>query len=478
MDMSYSETCGSPLESRSFKEHFEAFLANPNYIIVVMLLCTVANIASLELVVYGIYTLLAVYILVFAQDILGLMPLVMACYLAPSMGNNPGRNNTSIFAFSHGGWLIAIYGCLLVIALLIRIVKNRQQLISKKNILLPGLLLLCASYMLSGIGSSAYPESLGKNLLFAFVQCCAIALPYWLFSGCVNWKKVRVDYFAWLGFCIGLSLLVQVGWIYLTQNVVINGVIHRSRIFTGWGIHNNIGGILAMMIPYAFYLATKYHKGWIGTVVGSALLICTLLTCSRNSIFIGLAIYAACIYLMLNYAKNPKANTIALISVCIGILLVLIFFHKQLLLLFSDILSLGLDPSSRDDIYVEGFKLFANAPIFGNSFYSPGYQPWDWSQVADFSAIFPGRWHNTIVQLLASCGILGLGAYLYHRVQTIRFFLQNRSKETTFIGCSIFVLLLCSLFDCHLFNIGPALFYSMALAFAEHCHELKNTLVK
>lgn len=473
--MSYSETCGIFPKWRSFKERFEAFLEKPIYIILVMILCGLSNIASAELIVYGIYTLLAVYILVFARDILGLMPLLIACYLAPSMVNNPGRNADSIFSLSGGGWLILIYAGLLIAAMLFRVVRDRKQLITKKNCLLSGLLLLCAGYLLSGIGSAAYPASLGKNLLFAFMQSCAIALPYWLFSGCVNWKKVRVDYFAWLGFCMGILLITQLGWIYLTQKVVTDGIIHRHLIYTGWGMHNNIGVLLAMAIPFAFYLATRYHKGWIGTVVGSALLICVLLTCSRSSILMAFGIYAICIYLMLNYAKNRRANTIALVSICSGIALILILFHDQLLLLFSDILSRGLDPSNRDDIYIEGWKLFVQAPVFGNSFYSPGYVPWDWSQVANFSAIFPGRWHNTIVQLLTSCGIVGLGAYLYHRIQTALFFWKNRTKETTFIGCSVLVLLLCSLLDCHLFNIGPALFYSMALAFAEHCHELRNS---
>ena len=33
------------------------------------------------------------------------------------------------------------------------------------------------------------------------------------------------------------------------------------------------------------------------------------------------------------------------------------------------------------------------------------------------------------------------------------------------------VLLVCSLLDCHFFNLGPVLLYSMGLAFAENCIE-------
>ena len=57
---------------------------------------------------------------------------------------------------------------------------------------------------------------------------------------------------------------------------------------------------------------------------------------------------------------------------------------------------------------------------------------------------------------------------MLHRIQTLRLFLKNPAKEQVFIGCSVAALLVCSLFDCHMFNIGPVLFYSMALAYAEH----------
>ena len=39
---------------------------------------------------------------------------------------------------------------------------------------------------------------------------------------------------------------------------------------------------------------------------------------------------------------------------------------------------------------------------------------------------------------------------------------------TGYVGLSVAVLLATSMFDCHLFNVGPTLFYSMALAFGEN----------
>lgn len=465
--MVYFETPVKIQRNNSVIDKINTFLSTPQYIMLAMLFSAFANIFALELVFYTAVVALVIYVCLFGKDLLPLMPLFMCCYLAPSVGNNPGHSNQSLFFADHGGIFIMILGAIIAAALAVRIIKGRKAFSAKRSRLLPGLLILSLAYFLSGIGSQAYPDALTKNLLFALLQAAALILPFCILYWGVDWENARKDYFAWVGFGTGCLLLAEILWIYVKNPVVTDGIINRSQIFTGWGMHNNLGGILAMMIPFAFYLAAKYHRGWIGTVVGSAFLVGVFLTCSRTSILIGSCAYALCIFLMLHYASNRKNNTIALITISVIVLVSIVLFRNYLLRLFSDILSIGLDPSSRDTIYVEGMTLFSKAPIFGNSFYSPGFVPWDWSTVDAFSNFFPPRWHNTIVQLLASTGVVGLAAYGFHRFQTIRLFLAHRNKENNFIACSLAVLLLCSMFDCHMFNIGPVLFYSAALAAME-----------
>lgn len=455
---------GGPLINR-----INRFLATPEYIVVIALLTVLSNILSMELIVYSIFTMVFVYVCIWGGDVLPLMPIFVCCYIAPSTANNPGRNEQSVFFAGHGGIYIACLGGLIAAAVIYRVIRDRRTFFNKKYKLLIGMLILLGAYLLGGLGSPGYRDTAAKNLLIALLEGGSIIVPYFLFSGGVNWKEVRKDYFAWIGFCLGGVLMCQILWAYLTADVVIDGVIHRGNIYTGWGIHNNLGGMLAIMIPFAFYLATKYHRGWIGTVVGSAFLIGVVLSCSRNAIITGSAIYLVCVILMLYYARNRKGNTIAIVTCICVTVLTLTIFHRQILTLFSDLLDQGLSPNSRDSIYYEGLKLFAQHPIFGVSFFSPGYEPWGWSTTAGFTGFFPPRWHNTIIQLLASCGIVGLGAYLFHRVQTVCLFLRGHSKEKTFIGCSMLVLLICSMFDCHFFNIGPTMFYAMALAFMENC---------
>ncbi|MBR4864038.1 MAG: O-antigen ligase family protein [Oscillospiraceae bacterium] len=442
-------------------------MEKPQYIAFVCLFALISNTLAAEPMVYTIYALLTAYVCIHGSDLLPLMPVFACCYIAPSVHNNPGRNEVSVFAGSSGVYM-AVLGGIIAAACIYRLVRDRKKYFGRKYRLLPGMLLLSAAYLLGGIGIPDYWENGASNLLFAFLQGASIWVLYLLFSGGVDWKKAERSYFAWLGFFLGFVLLLEILWIYVSQGVIENGVILRDRIYTGWGIHNNLGAMLVMMIPFAFYLATKEGKVWLGTVSGSLFLVGVFLSSSRNAILTGCGIYFICIVLMLYYASERRKCTIAAL-LCMGAgALGVILLSPKLLVLFSDILALGFDPNSRDGMYVHGMEMFLRYPIFGCSFFSPDLTPWGWSTVEAFAGFFPPRWHNTLVQLLASCGVVGTVAYGIHRVETVVMLFKNRSAEKLFIGCSVLALIICSLFDCHFFNVGPTLFYAMALAFAEN----------
>ena len=459
------------LSERSVFRNIDRFLSSPYFIISVVLATLLSNYWGLELPVYTAFVLVAMYCCIFGRDLLPMIPLVACGYLAPSVDSNPGRNSESIFTWAHGGWYIAILVALLAVSLLFYILKNAKSFFARKRVLLPGMLAVCAAYLLSGIMSPAYPDMVWKNLCFAVLQGVSLLIPYYLISGGVRWNENRKDFLGWTGFGMGCVLLGQLCWIYLTGEILEDGEIVRNRIFTGWGMHNNLGGMIAMMVPFPFYLASKYRKGWIGIVAGTAFLGGVFMSCSRSSILVGTAAYAGCIAIMLIKAQNKKVVFITLGAVCVVAIAGILIFRQQLFKLFWGLISMGLDPSYRDVTWKAGMQQFLKYPIFGGSFYPIDFVPWDFSEVSDFSKIFPPRWHNTIIQLLACTGAVGLLTYVFHRFQTIRLLLKNITREKAFIGCSLLVLLGACLFDCHFFNIGPVLFYSMALAFAENCSE-------
>ncbi len=450
------------------------FITTVPYIALICLLILVANVLSLELLAYTLLIAIGVYVCLLGDDLLGLLPIVAYGYMSPSAADNPGRNGQTVFAPENGGTYILVLGIVLAAAVAVRLIADRKRFLGRRYRLLPGMLLLGLSYALGGLGSPAWPDLALKNLLFALVQTAALLVPYFLFSGGIRWEKTPSGYMAWTGFGAGIVLLCEIAWVYCSGGVIVNGEIDRDLIYTGWGIHNNMGGMLAMMIPFAFYLASKYRRGWLGSVAGAAFLLGIIMTCSRSSILVGAGIFALCALLMLTEAKNRRGNMRALVLVAVITVIVGALFHRQLLRLFHGLLDMGMDPSHRDTFYIAGFKQFLEHPIFGGSFYPFDFSPWGWATNSAVTGFLPPRWHNTVVQLAACCGSLGLLSYGFHRYQTVRMLLCGRSREKTFIGLFVLALCLSSLLDCHFFNIGPALFYSLALAFAENCTDSKN----
>ena len=126
----------------------------------------------------------------------------------------------------------------------------------------------------------------------------------------------------------------------------------------------------------------------------------------------------------------------------------------------------GFSSSSRIEIYEDAIEIFYSFPLFGGGFYginsalSPDEVSWN--------SFFPRMWHNTIFQVMATGGLICLIAYLIHRLQTIALVMKKCNIENFFSALSILSLLLTSLLDCYLFQLGPMLLYASAFAFIEH----------
>ena len=435
---------------------------------------------SLEMVFYYIVGVYVLFVCLFCDDLLPIVPLFLFCYVSPSTRNNPGINSTSIFyGSSLIGMIVIVAVALISIFLRIGLDKNMgyKKLFTKKRALLLGMLILGASYMISGIGSKYYGEIYLKNLLFAFLQFASIFLLYFVFSATINWKKVPKNYFAYLGMAFGLIVVAEIFFAFLFKPVIQGGAIHVGHLRTGWGMKNNVGAVVGFTIPFAFYLACKEKHTYIYFALATIMMIATTLTGSRASMLVAGFIYLICFIFVFFRANNKKwyrisCGIFALLALVIGIL----FWDKieKLFALVPSIINTSsentgsiFNDSSRLSLYKFGLKEFLNFPILGQSFYPVGFDLYEFSTVEAFTSFFPARWHNTIVQLLFSTGIVGFIAYSFHRLQTIKLFFKKPTLEKLFIAASISALLLMSLLDCHFFNLGPTMFYSIFLMFAE-----------
>jgi len=459
-----------------------SFLRKPGYIILMAALAAVSGVFALDLWVYSAFVLVAVYLCLLGEDLLPLMPIAIFCYITPSRDNNPGRNPQSIFYPEHGGAVLIALAAIFVVCLIFRLATDeeigRKAFFAEKRRLLGGMLILGAAYLLSGIGLENYGEVAGKNLLFAFIQFASVFAFYYLFTGTVKWENAPKNYLAWIGMCVGFIVLAQLAENYACGRLfeTVNGklTVNRYNMATGWGMHNNIGGMMAFMLPFPFYLACTQKRSWMFNVLGTILLLGVIISCSRTSMLVAMAIYGFCVYQLLRRKECRKANVSVYVVIAGLVVVSCILFFDRLMDIFALFFEELFVVSERDNLISYGFKQFLDNPIFGGSFFPQGkYVPWDWSNSAEFSSFFPPRWHNTLIQMLASCGIVGFAAYCCHRWQTVKLMLKQRSTENLFISLFLISLLVCSLMDCHFFNVGPVLFYSMALAYGENIHESK-----
>lgn len=448
------------------------FTESPWFVVLVCLMTAVCNVFGAELFFYPLLLLFGIYIAMFGRDFLPCMSIFICFYIAPSVNNNPGRNETSVFYPGNGGILLVSCALVFVVISVIRLILDKElggkRFLQHKRSLTLGMLILGAAYLLGGALSGRYFENGVRGPLFALLQLISVFGMYWFFSGAVKWEKVNPDYYAWVGLGVGLTVCAEVIGIFITNQVIVNSKIQTSLIASGWGNANNIGCMIAMMVPFALGLAQRTKHTWLFSTLGFVMVLLACLTCSRTAIGAAVLIYMITLIPSLRDASKRKQlllfNALALL-----VLIVLVFVFKGYLYrLFEELRNRGFAPRMREIIYPEGFRTFLKNPIFGEGFYPSTDKIYEWSSLEAFKAFLPARWHNTVIQLLASCGIVGLISYGFHRFQTVQLFWRKRNSSAMYIGLSLVALLLMSLLDCHFFNLGPTLFYSMALAFAEN----------
>ena len=459
------------LDKPSYLRAFDDFLYKPTYLLLCWALTVFANVFSAELFTYTCFVLIVVYLCLFGRDLLPVMPLAICSYVAPSRNSNPGLSNDSLFAFSNGGLYILILAAILIAALVYRLIRDRElgraAFWKCKRTLLPGMLALCAGYLLSGLFSDQLAAVGTKNLLLSFIQAASLIVFYGVLTGLVKWEKAPAGYLAWTGMCVGYVLLAELIFIYFRYGVIHDGAIDRILIYSGWGHYNNIGALLAMMIPFPFFLTGKGKHTGLFYISGLLFLAGVLFTCSRASMIVGVITYLASYTTSLLHSRRARANIAIHVFTALVITAIFVLYHDELLRLFQDLIGRGFKPGDRFNGYTAGWQQFLDNPIFGATFYPVDETIYSWSTSAEFVAFFPPRWHNTFLQMLASCGVVGLAAYVFHRVQTFRLFLRHFSGKKMFAFVSMLTLLVTSLVDCHFFNIGPVLFYSAMLAFVE-----------
>lgn len=452
-----------------FFSWISAFIHSKWFVFCLAVFCAVSNVLGYDYYFYMAVAGIAIYISVFGKDYLPYIPLMIFSYIAPSIKNNPSKSENSIFLLDNGGKTLIIMGCAVAVFLLIRLIFDREigfsNAVKTKYKLLGGMVFLGISYLVSGLGSAMLEGFETKNLIFAGIQFLAMVIPYLVISFGVKWNKVVKDYLAFTVICFSLVVAVQIIFAYLTNGVIVDGKPENAFIFSGWGVNTNMGAMVTLAIPFAFYYLAKDKNVIISNIIILFLFFVNVLSLSRNSILVGGLLYVICQIVV--FSKSKKISTKIITALFIILLLTSVYlFNHYVFNMFGFSFANGLNSNGRDEIYKHAVETFYSYPLLGGGFY--GINSTLHPSEVGWNAFFPRMWHNNILQVLATGGLVCFIAYLVHRIQTIKLYMKKPTIENAFIALSLLALLLMSLLDCYFFQLGPMLFYSSALAYIEH----------
>ncbi|MBR2322269.1 MAG: O-antigen ligase family protein [Clostridia bacterium] len=452
-----------------FFSWISAFIRSKWFVFCLAVFCAVSNVLGYDYYFYMAVAGIAIYISVFGKDYLPYIPLMIFSYIAPSIKNNPSKSENSIFLLDNGGKTLIIMGCAVAVFLLIRLIFDREigfsNAVKTKYKLLGGMVFLGISYLISGLGSAMLEGFETKNLIFAGIQFLAMVIPYLVISFGVKWNKVVKDYLAFTVICFSLVVSVQIIFAYLTNGVIVDGKPENAFIISGWGVNTNMGAMVTLAIPFAFYYLAKDKNVFLSNIIILLLFFANVLSLSRNSILVGGLLYVICQIVV--FSKSKKISTKIITALFIILLLTGVYlFNHYVFNMFGFSFANGLNSNGRDEIYKHAVETFYSYPLLGGGFY--GINSTLHPSEVGWNAFFPRMWHNNILQVLATGGLVCFIAYLVHRIQTIKLCKKKPTIENVFIALSLLALLIMSLLDCYFFQLGPMLFYSSALAFIEH----------
>ena len=439
------------------------------------LLMACSEIFGLEIFVIYAYLVFGLLIVLFADDMLGIVPMVCCGYMIFSAENNPGKFPDSLFGQPQGQlalfYAVAVIAVMLIGRLVSMLLEREKRGVPKLTV---GFLLLGASYLLGGAFSPYYD---GRTVLMGFVQIAALCGFYFYLYYTVRWDRVPKGYLPMVISIIGVGMLAEIVGMYFGEGVIReDGSINRVALYTGWGIYNNVGCVMAMCMPAPVYFAVKNKNGWAYTILCTVFYLGVMVTQSRGAMLFGSVVYLGCVVVTLVGSKKKERlwNAVVFAVLLVAVLISAVVFRDKVKDLFASIIDQGWNDAARFATWKACWQRFLEYPGFGVGFYkTPGTLLTEDGMFTEFVDGTPEgtflalRAHNTFFQLISTGGTFAIVAYLVHRVQTLILCFRRPNAEKIVAALCVASLLLTSMVDCHVFNMGPGLMYSAWLVFGE-----------
>ncbi len=369
-----------------------------------------------------------------------------------------------------GPWLLGLSVIIIVSTFVYIFIKHKifKGLSFRDTPLLLSTLILSAAFLLNGAFSSTWEPS---DLLYGALQAILFPLLFLVF-----YKGLKEEndlgglclYVSYVAAVMGVLFSLEIADLYIFGNDYYgtlfseSGAVIKERIHLGWATWNPAGISAAVLIPAIFYGTVKGKHPFAYFACACITYVAALLTFSRNTILASSAAFVACILIACFFGdpKRKKAFRITVGSALLAVVFFVIVFWSEITVFAKDIFDRGLSDNGRFAVWNVAVSNFKSKPVFGTGFY------YFYSPILYNYSFMPLMAHQTFLQLLSSMGLVGLGAYVFYRIDTAGIFFKKPTFEKSMLGLCISVLLCGSMLDNFIFTVFPLFFYSVALAVA------------
>lgn len=445
------------------REQALLFYSSAFYPLWVVVLVFMGHLFSMELLFGALLILSLIPAFFLCSDLrFAVMPFLSFVFIISAKGYSPGNPGYEERFLKPTVMVPAfILAALLVISIVFFCVRNKSNAVKRlQNAkFFYGLLAFSVILLLNGLFSANYTL---KNFLFAFLFVLTLLGVYLLFTFYTAFDKNTVDYFFYCFFLASMLICAELVAAYFTTVEFVNGEIVKGSVVLGWGVWTTVGGMLAFLLPCCFYFAASHKHGWIAYGLGLFQFLCIVLSQSRGALLFGGGALVLSLICLLFCGENRKYNRIYTMILAIGAICVCVLYSDRVFGLIGNFLEFGFADNGRFEMWKIGWSHFLENPLLGSGFYD-SYTTAEWERTFD-----PYLYHNTLIQLLGACGVLGMLVYAFHRLQTIKQVLIRPNTAKIFLGISILTLAAVSLLDVLFFKLYPTIFYALMLLCIEN----------
>lgn len=455
------------MSQRPFMGRLLAFLNGDLYPLLFAVLVLLSSFLGAELFLFGFTAIVIAFACIFGKSAKSvLVPMVLVVY-GMSWRHTPQHPYLSDFLYRTDVLiLIGVFSAVAFASMLFHFFLRGADKNGGGGLTF-GFLFFGAALLFNGLFSGSYVAQdgvLGALLSLSFVGV-------YLFVAFFLREKIPVRYFAYL--LLLASAIVCIQTIKQAFNIAFfrdsfdAKYGYKDLMVAGWGMSNNVGGMLAMFLPALFYFAYKSRYGWAFYLWAFVQYGCICLTYSRTAMLFGGVLFLGGAVLLF-VLKSPCRTFFRIADGVTAAVLIVVFaaFSGKILDLIYAAIERG--DMGRFDLWKNGLLNFLSAPFFGSGFYAP-IDPSDpnWSyNIVNW--VFPDMYHNLFVQVAASCGVFGLFALFLHFSEVSAFAFSGRfTAEKLFCLAVAAMVAATSLLDNHIFHIFPAILYALSLSVLE-----------